>query len=142
MGDDRLCHAAHDQPREPGPSVGPDYDQVRLPLVCGVDDRCSRISLANLCFDGQPRRRNPLARLPCELLGILRLTLSNLFERRRSEDDLSGWRRVGLNHRHNAETAWSGPRTMRHFPDGVLRRCRSVNRQEDLHSVSPRRVAL
>ena len=54
MGDDRVCHAAHDQPREAGPSVRPNYDQVRLPFVCSVDDGYSRIALANLCFDGQP----------------------------------------------------------------------------------------
>jgi hypothetical protein len=95
VGDDRLRDTTHDQPREAGPSVRPDYDQVGLPFVRSVDDGRSRIALANLCVDGQPRRRDAFARLPCELLGVVRLTLSNLFERRRCQDDLSGGRRVG-----------------------------------------------
>jgi hypothetical protein len=43
--------------------------------------------------------------LPDELLGLLRLTLSHIFERRRGQDDLSRWRRVRLNYRQNAERA-------------------------------------
>jgi hypothetical protein len=53
MGDNRLCHAAHYEPREASSPVRPDDDQVRLPFICGVNDDCSRIALANRCFNAQ-----------------------------------------------------------------------------------------
>ena len=98
MSDDRLRDTAHDQPLDPGTSVGPDDDQVCLPFVGRVDDSRSRIALAYFCVDGQPWRRYPMAPLPRELLGVLRLTFPDLFPCRRSQDNLSGRRRVGLNH--------------------------------------------
>ena len=122
VGDNRLRHAAHHETCETGPSVRPDDDKVRLPFIGSIDDGRSRIALANLCFDRQPRRREAWARLPCKLLGLLRLSLSNLFERRRSQDNLRGWRGVRLNHRQNPQAAWTGPRAAGHFLESILRR--------------------
>ncbi len=82
MGDDRLCHAAHDQPRETGPAVRPDDDQIRVPFIRVVDDGRSWIALGDGRFDGQSRRGKAFACLTHELLGTLCLTLPNLFERR------------------------------------------------------------
>ena len=61
MGDDRLCHAAHDQPREAGPAVRPDDDQICVPFIRGVDDGCSRIALGDRRLDGQSRRGEAFA---------------------------------------------------------------------------------
>ena len=41
-----------------------------------------------------------------------------------------------------AQSAGTGPWPLRHFLDSVLRNCRSVNRQENSHAVSPYQVAL
>jgi hypothetical protein len=142
MGDNRLCDTSHHESLETRSSVRPDDDQVCLPFICSIDDRRSWIALAYRCFDRQSRRRNAFSRSVHYLFRLSRLTLSNLFERGGGENDLGGGRRVGLNHRQNADRAWTGPRALCDFLDGVLRRCRSVNRQKNLHALSPRRVAL
>ncbi len=51
VGDDGLRDTAHDLPLEPRSSVRSNHDQVCLPFVCSVDDRCSRVALTNRRVD-------------------------------------------------------------------------------------------
>lgn len=142
MGDNRLCDTSHHESLETRSSVRPDNDQVCLPFICRIDDRRSWVPLAYRGFDRQSWRRNAFSRSLRELLRLLRLTLSNLFERGGGENDLGSGRRVGLNHRQNADSARTRPRALCNFLDGVPRRCRSVNRQKNLHALSFCCVAL
>jgi hypothetical protein len=82
MGDYRLCHAAQDESLNPGASVGAYDYQIRLPLVCGIDNRCSRITLANGRLDGQAGAGDSFAGLSCDPLRVGGLALTNFVERR------------------------------------------------------------
>jgi hypothetical protein len=73
MGDNRLCHAAHYEPREASSSVRPDDDQVRLPFICGVNDGRSRIALA-IDFDDVMLTRQYDGRQAQSKLALVTLT--------------------------------------------------------------------